>query len=444
MARVTRLPHDTGPAGWNELLPAPAPATVLEGAQTADWLVIGAGLTGSAAARRLAQLCPGDQIALLDATRVAEGPAGRNSGFMIDLPHNLGSKNYSGTLETDRTVIEDNRRAIDFAGEMASEFGLSDEAFKRSGRLNAAASAKGVQLNQSYARHLDDLGEHYRMLDATEMRAITGSDYYQGGLYTPGAAMIQPAAFVRGIAGGLVSNRVHLYENSPVTGLEKRGDWVATTPNGQLTAPKVILAVNGHLNSFGYMSGRLMHVFTYASMTRALTPDEVARLGGDRMWAATPSDPMGTSVRRICGTGGDRILIRNRFTFEPEMEVAEKQIADVARDHDRAFAARFPMLGDMSMDYRWGGRLCLSLNNVQVIDELEDGLCAACCHNGLGTVRGVLAGMLAAEHMTGQSTAALDRALAADQPKRLPPQPLATMGASLRLKFGEWRAGREL
>lgn len=444
MARVTRLPHDTGPAGWNELLPAPAPATVLEGAQTADWLVIGAGLTGSAAARRLAQLCPGDQIALLDATRVAEGPAGRNSGFMIDLPHNLGSKNYSGTLETDRTVIEDNRRAIDFAGEMVSEFGLSDEAFKRSGRLNAAASAKGVQLNQSYARHLDDLGEHYRMLDATEMRAITGSDYYQGGLYTPGAAMIQPAAFVRGIAGGLVSNRVHLYENSPVTGLEKRGDWVATTPNGQLTAPKVILAVNGHLNSFGYMSGRLMHVFTYASMTRALTPDEVARLGGDRMWAATPSDPMGTSVRRICGTGGDRILIRNRFTFEPEMEVAEKQIADVARDHDRAFAARFPMLGDMSMDYRWGGRLCLSLNNVQVIDELEDGLCAACCHNGLGTVRGVLAGMLAAEHMTGQSTAALDRALAADQPKRLPPQPLATMGASLRLKFGEWRAGREL
>jgi len=58
---------------------------------------------------------------------------------------------------------------------------------------------------------------------------------------------------------------------------------------------------NGHLNSFGFLRGRLLHVFTYASMTRALTPAEVRRLGGAPRWGLTPADPMGSTVRRISG-----------------------------------------------------------------------------------------------------------------------------------------------
>ena len=42
-----------------------------------------------------------------------------------------------------------------------------------------------------------------------------------------------------------------------------------------MTAPKVILGVNGHVQDFGHFSGRLMHVFTYASMTAPF-----ARQGG--------------------------------------------------------------------------------------------------------------------------------------------------------------------
>jgi len=48
----------------------------------------------------------------------------------------------------------------------------------------------------------------------------------------------------------------------------------------------------------------------------------------------------------------------------------------------------------MASEYRWGGRLCLSRNNVQVIGELEPGLFSACCQNGLGTAKGTLAGGL--------------------------------------------------
>ncbi|MEM6728258.1 MAG: FAD-binding oxidoreductase, partial [Pseudomonadota bacterium] len=371
-------------------------------------------------------------------------PAGRNSGFMIDLPHDLTSEDYGGTLEADRAEIADNRSAIAHAAEMAEEYGLSDEAFVRSGKVNGAASAKGAKHNSDYARHLAALGELHEMLDARAMRDLTGTGYYQGGLFTPGTAMVQPALFVRSIAAGLRSNRIHLHEMSPVTALERRADWVATTPGGQITAPRVILAVNGHLNSFGHARGRLMHVFTYASMTRALTPDEIMALGGADIWGLTPADPMGTTVRKIAGRGGHRIIIRNRFTFEPSMEVSETRLARITGDHDHAFAARFPQLAGIPMEYRWGGRLCVSRNNVQVIGELEDTLYSACCQNGLGTAKGTLAGGLAADLACGVTSPALTRALAAPAPTRLPPAPISTLGAAAQLRWSHWRAGREL
>lgn len=443
MMRATRLPKDPGPAGWNALLPEPEPVRRLEDEQTADWLIIGAGFAGLAAARRLSQLCPTDRIVLLDAKRVGEGPAGRNSGFMIDLPHDLSSSDYGGDMDGDRTQIEDNRRALDFAQETAAAFGLPLEAINPVGKVNGAATAKGHQHNLDYKQHLDQLGEANTLLDAADMKTLTGTQYYQSGLFTPGTCMLQPAMFVRGVARGLRSNRVEIFENSPVLGLEKRAFWIAHTPKGSVRAPKVILAVNGHLQSFGHMSGRLVHTHTYASMSRVLTPEEQQKLGGAESWNLTPADPLGTTVRKINGTGGARIVIRNRFTYDPRLEPSKGWEAQIAKDHDAAFAARFPMLRDVSMDYRWGGRLCLSLNNVQVVAELEPGLYSACCQNGLGTAKGTLAGMLAAELACGVNSPALTRALDAPAPSRLPPKALAYIGANAKLRWGEFRAGAE-
>jgi glycine/D-amino acid oxidase-like deaminating enzyme len=62
------------------------------------------------------------------------------------------------------------------------------------------------------------------MLNAAEMQSITGSDYYLGGLWTPGTAIIQPAMYVRGIADGLVDSGCRLYEQSPVIDLKKLGE----------------------------------------------------------------------------------------------------------------------------------------------------------------------------------------------------------------------------
>ena len=441
---VTCLPKDPGVSGWNAILPAAASAEVLDENITADWLVIGAGFAGLAATYRLAQLHPRDRIVMLEATRVGEGPAGRNSGFMIDLPHDLASDDYGGALEADKVQTRANRAAIQFAADMATEYGLTREAFSLTGKTNAAASAKGHQHNLDYAKHLTKMGEPHEMLDAAQMRAMTGIEYYQSGLFTPGAAILQPALFVRDVADNMRTDRVKIFEASPVTNLTRNGTWRATTPKGSVTAPKVILAVNGHANSFGHFKGQLLHVFTYGSMTRALSDDECTRLGGEANWGVTPADPMGTTVRRIKGVGGDRIIVRNRFTYDPTMQVSDARVARVGRDHDAAFAARFPMLAGVDMQYRWGGRLCLSWNNAPALGECDEGLFAACCQNGLGVAKGTLHGMLMAEMASGQRSDLLEAVLAQDAPKRLPPAPLTYIGAKAVMRWGEYKAGREL
>ena len=435
-----RLPVHKGPAAWSAILPGqPAPVPLTENI-TADVAVVGAGFAGLSAARRLLQLDPSLKVVVLDAGRVAEGAAGRNSGFMIDLPHDLASDDYAGAGD-DRTVTALNRQAIAFALSAAEEYAIPRDFADPVGKVNGAASVAGHAHNESYARHLSSLGEASELLDAKAMEDLTGSAYYLSGLYTPGTVMLQPAGYIRGLAEGLKAKAL-IHETSPVTGIARIGnDWHVSTTHGSVTAPKVIMANNGHLESFGFASRRLMHIFLYASMTPVLP--EGAVKGADR-WGVTPSDPMGTTMRKISGAqGGSRIVTRTAASFKPGMVASDAAMKRARRIHDQKFGNRFPDLRGMEMEFTWAGHLCLSRNSVSVTGELEEGLYAACCQNGLGTARGTLTGMGAAE-MALEIETDITRALRADpEPTRLPPRPFSDIGANMYLRWKEWRAGAE-
>lgn len=445
---VKKLPRDPGPAAWNAILGPAEYYPEAEGDFTTDWLIIGAGFAGLSAAKRLTELRGGDDVTILDATRIADGPAGRNSGFMIDLPHELGSGGYAAALESDKKQIALNRHAQSFAKANAETYEMPEEAVRLVGRVNGAVNAHGKQHNDEYAAHLANLGEEFIQLSASKMQEMTGSEFYSSGLFMPGAVMLQPALYIRQLANGLVqkeSKPPRIFENSPAISFERQGSsWIITTPKAKITTKTVIMAVNGHAENFGFFKQRLMHVFTYASMTEALNTQQQKRLGGMSSWGITPSDPMGSTVRRHDGIGGNRIIIRNRWTFDPSMEVSDKRIAAFGRNHDASFRARFPMLDDVKMAYRWSGRLCLSRNSVPAFGEVEENWFSACCQNGLGTAKGTLAGIAAIDLATRANSPIVDDLLSYEQPQLLPPRPLSTIGANLVLRWREFKAGAEI
>jgi glycine/D-amino acid oxidase-like deaminating enzyme len=392
------------------------------------------------------QIDPALAVTVVDAGRVADSSAGRNSGFMIDLPHELTSADYAGAGEArDRVMTRLNRQAIDLAASVQAEYGLPAGYFQRSSKINGAASEVGERANRSYAAHLPTIGEPHEMLDPQAMRAVTGSTYYRSGLFTPGTAVIQPAGYIRGLAAGLEALGVMVFESSPVTAFASTGaGWRLTTPQGLLTAAKVILANNGHLESFGFHRGRLMHIMLNACMTQEIGADALRALGGHDTWGLTPSDPMGCTVRRIStAQGGDRIVIRQGGYYRPAMQTSAADLARVTARMRVKFDARFPALASLRFEYAWSGHLCLTRNAVSVMRELEPGLFSACVQNGLGTTRGTLTGIGAAELATGQSSEITRFFTMQAEPARLPPHPFDSIGANAYLRFKEWQARAE-
>ncbi|HHW32540.1 MAG TPA: FAD-binding oxidoreductase [Paracoccus solventivorans] len=444
--QAIRAPVFNGPAGWAMILPPVPPRPRLTGAQGCDVAIIGAGFAGLAAARRLHQIDPSLDVVILDAARIAEGGTGRNSGFMIDLPHELTSADYAGAGDShDRQLTRLNRHAIEFAAELVAEYAIPAGWFQRAGKINAAASAAGLAANESYARHLRGLGEAHEMLDAQAMREITGSSYYRGGLYTPGTAMIQPAGYVQGFAAGLERAGVRIFEDSAVTRIESNAQgWRAVSAQGSVQAQRLILANNGHLESFGFKRGRLMHIMLNACMTEELPPEALRALGGHECWGATPADPMGTTVRRIGpAQGGNRIVIRQGGYYRPGMQTSAHDLSRLVAHMRRKFDVRFPMLKGVRFEYSWSGHLCLSRNGVSVMRELEPGLFAACVDNGLGTTRSTLTGIGAAELLCGRSSDITGFFAAEVEPARLPPHPFDSIGANLYMRWKEWQSRLE-
>jgi glycine/D-amino acid oxidase-like deaminating enzyme len=441
---ATSLPCLQGPAAWNRILPEPSAPEVLTDDLRADITIVGAGFAGLSAARRLKQIDSGLKVVVLDALPLAEGSAGRNSGFMIDLPHELTSEDYSGAGD-DAALIALNRKAIGFAGDAVADYQIDANCFDPAGKVNGAASAKAEAHNRSYAAHLQSLGEDYELLDRKQMRELTGSGHYCAGLYTPGTVMLQPAGYIRGLAAGLRRDGVQVFENSPVTMFSRSGaGWRVATPKGSVSTDRIILTVNGHLESFGFERNRLMQLFLFAVMTPELDAEALGKLGGKPRWGITPSDPMGTTLRRIdTGQGGNRIVTRTCAVLKPDMRLSQSHVDRAANVMQRKFDQRFPQLAGLQMEHKWAGHLCLSLNGVAVMRELENGVFSGCVQNGLGTARGTLTGIGAAEIACGISSEITRHFGAEARPKKLPPQPFREIGANAVLRWKEWRAAEE-
>ena len=96
------------------------------------------------------------------------------------------------------------------------------------------------------------------------------------------------------------------------------------------------------------------------------------------------------------------------------------------------------------MAYRWSGHLCLSRNSVPAFGEIERQWYSACCQNGLGTAKGTLAGIGAVDLATKANSPIVQDLLSYDDPVKLPPKPIATIGANLVIKWRELKAGIEL
>ena len=125
------------------------------------------------------------------------------------------------------------------------------------------------------------------------------------------------------------------------------------------------------------------------------------------------------------------------------LKTTNKSMKRAAINNDKSFINRFPMLKDVSMEYRWGGRSCLSLNRVHAFGEVEKNVFSACCQNILGTVRGTFNGMVTADLAAKENSPFVQDMLSLEKPKKLYPKYLMEIGVNVALWWKEFVAGKE-
>ncbi|WP_420030622.1 NAD(P)/FAD-dependent oxidoreductase [Pseudomonas oryzihabitans] len=436
--KVQALPADDNTCGWYHTSAPRTPRPSHRGHSEAPWVVVGAGFTGLAAARQLALNFPDDEVILVEAQEVGLGPAGRNAGFAIDLPHDIGAEDYIGDIRIARTVLKLNLSGQAYLRQQVERFGI-DCQMKACGKYQAAVEARGLAVLDAYRRGLDKLDQPYEMIEGDALPEHLGTSFYERALYTPGAVLIQPSALVKGLADNLPAN-VTLHERTPIQDVDYGPRPELHHAAGRITAGKLVLANNSFGQHFGFLQGRMLPIFTYGSLTRQLTPDEQALLGGKPFWGAIPADPFGTTVRR---TPDQRLLIRNSFSFNPDGRSNPKHLQRVLQRHQASFARRFPMLPKVTFEYTWGGALAMTRNHNGFFGQLAPNVYGALGCNGLGVTRGTATGKLLANWLAGERDDLIDFLLAAPGPNANPPQPFLSAGVNFNLLWGQYRAGCE-
>ncbi|MCG6657520.1 FAD-binding oxidoreductase [Halomonas campisalis] len=434
------IPQDDKCNGWYQLLPEPAPANRLNASTTADWLVIGAGFTGLAAARRVAELRPGERVVLLEALRVGQGASGRNTGFVIDLPH---KRDLEGDdLERKQKLLSLNRAAVEDLQTLVRRHAL-DCGWSLAGKYQGAVGERGLKYLDHYETLLRDFDYPYRRLERDELAPILGTRHYAAAIYTANTALMQPAALVRGLGETLPAN-VELHEHSPVVNLtHSGGQWCATTPEGEIRATKLLLGSNIYSQEFGFLKARMLPVMTFASMTRELTESEMALFSAaPHHFGLTPADHAGTTVRL---TPDRRLIIRNQYRFVPRYHDDLAERTRIRQGHRVSFEARYPELTHVPFAATWGGACGLSRNYTAFFGKVGDNAWMSGVHQSVGAARGTISGKLLAELATGQDSSQLADMLAVSgKPARNPPEPFLSLGVKTRMKHAAWASRAEL
>ena len=435
MRRFRYVPDDDRACGWWALLPPPSPARRLASTESSDWAVLGAGFTGLAAARRLAEHRPNDRIVLLDASRVGAGSSGRNSGFILDVGHWHERLDVAGNSR----LLRLQRAGQSYLREIVLRDAI-DCSWSEIGCLRVAVEDVGMRRLDALHRGLDAMGESYERLDPEALQRRIGTNHYAAAIRTPGTVLVQPSALARGLGRALPAN-VDLFEESPIRAVEPSGSGLRlVSDGGSLQTKALFLATNGFTPALGFLRRRIFPLLTFASLTRPLEPQERRHVGEDPEWGLVPEERMGTTLRR---TRDQRILVRNTVRYVPDLVLGERERAMVVEAHRRSLRARFPALEGIELAFTWAGVLGMTLNEAQFFGRVENGIFASCAYNGVGVSLGTISGVLLADLAVGRRSELLADLEALPAPAWIPGEPW--LGIAVRSAVG-WlrrRAGRE-
>ncbi|MFA9419904.1 MAG: NAD(P)/FAD-dependent oxidoreductase [Gammaproteobacteria bacterium] len=394
-------------------------------------MVIGAGLTGLASARRLGELHPDEEILLLDARLVGQGASGRNSGFAVATSQFPGGV-VPDQVENYRRVNRINQAGLDLLRAQVAENAI-DCQWCEQGIYHTAADRMATEEYKHFIRYLETLEINHTPLDKIGLHDRLGTGLYRAGVHVAGGALLQPAALVRGLAHTLPAN-VRLHEQSPVLKIEDGKPLTLQLAAGEVKTDKLILAMNYEASTLGFLRPYLVGSTLSGSFTRVLSSEELASLGSETEWGVISLHGGGATLRL---TRDHRLCIRNTAEYHGSKLLSDKKLARRQAIHREGFDKRFPQFAQVPFEYSWSGVEGISRNGTNFFGRQRNNIYFAGGYNGSGVSRGTAFGTAIADYASGETSQAISDCLASAPAAWMPPGPLLDIGAffTVRARF---------
>ena len=430
------------PHGWAEFLPDRTPNPSCKGQLRSRWAIVGAGLTGLACARRLAELHPDDEIILLDARAVAQAASGRNSGYVVANSH-FGGPFDPKQVEHYSRINRLNRAGLNLLSEQVLKHKIDCE-WHQQGFFHTVADDVSLKEVGNFTTYLENMEISHTVLDQSELAEKLGTEWYQSGVHVHEGALVQPASLVYGLADSLPKN-VTLYEHSPVLDI-KTGNKVSgspstlQTPDATILADNVIVTANYEAASISMLKRHILGSTLSGSFTRKLTKDELGSLGSLKQWGVLSLHGGGATVRL---TQDGRFCVRNTAEYLGGRLLTDQMLAQRREIHRHTFENRFPQLSDVPFEYSWSGVEGVSRNFTNFFQNPKKGLYLAGGFNGSGVSRGTAFGTAMAEYVSSGQSTLIDDCLASPKAKWMPPRPMLDVAAWIALRQSFKGVGRD-
>jgi glycine/D-amino acid oxidase-like deaminating enzyme len=361
----------------------------LQGDQSADVCVIGAGFTGISTALHLAER--GYKVCVVEANRVGWGASGRNGGQIIGgiAGENHIAKHYGRDVEevfgelrwAGHDIIRERVRKYNIQCDL--KWGYLDVAIKK--------------------RHMRDIGDDYerltaanfphevRILSGDETSDLIGTDVYIGALLNRGNGHLHPLNLCIGEAGAAASLGAVIYEQSPVIDIRKGGKPKVVTEQGSVTADAVVLAGNAYHHLDPKLRGIMFPVNSFIVATEPLSDDVVQTINREDLAVCDPNFVL--EYFRL--SADKRLLFGGRFNyFGDDPDYIQKR-------HRQKLTRLYPQLANVRIDYAWGGTIGVPINRVPLLGRLAQGVFYCQGYSGHGVNVTHLAGRIMADAVAG-------------------------------------------
>jgi glycine/D-amino acid oxidase-like deaminating enzyme len=348
-----------------------------------DVAIVGAGITGCACARVLAEA--GKRVRIHDARTVAAGASGRNGGFALRggaARYDVARSSYGG--EAALLLWRRTEAALDRMEALAG-----DE-LRRPGSLRLAADDEEREAIRAEYEALREDGLDVEWRDELPPR-LAGS--FDGAMFHPRDGALQPALFVRRLAAAAVEAGAAIVERDHVDSL------------AALDADEVVVATDGYGRGLipeledAIWPARGQVVATEPLEERLFDYPHYARQGFD-YWQQLPDG------RLVLGGFRD-------FSIMSELTDVEETTPVIQEALDRFLEELVGYAPPVSN--RWAGIFGLTQDLLPLVGRVRDRVWIAAGYSGHGNVLGFMSGELVAGAILGQE----DDLLELFDPRRL-------------------------